>query len=402
MSQLPMFPKFICRDNHSQTGQNGFNTIQEAAKYIGKVTLNRDYNLSPKLTGLQDEIRLRTYALIAMGQMHRETLFKEIHATSRNIPKDFWELLTVKRRRKPLPLEDYAGKLLEALTEGIEGMWKPNVENILSFSSGYDSRLIAGVLRKLQRNDGYEFFENIYFKLFQPEIAPAYKVLKFLGWSIEHTIVHQTATTGVDCYASAFEWETVGKEVSDVNRILCIAFNHCILSDLPSGPVRIISGLYHDELLRIKDGGLAEFYVKHLYDIHFEFGAYDHFLPFCSEPVVKIFSRYKIDAKPDDVKREMCRQLWPGLEELENFRFKHYELKGRHECNYISADTRINWLKKFNNSAYAKETKTRLSGLEVLGALPFEITNEHPALKHYVKAAICEHLIESGVEVRFE
>ena len=139
MRELPMFPTY-----------NGYKTIQEAAKALGEVTLSDG-----------------------------DTIFKEIKRESG--PGFLYDKAPGEKAPDPKVAVDLLRNYLKDRLE--------DCDYIMPHSSGYDSRLISSLLRELG--------VSVTFFCWQPEVASATALLKFMGFKNSPAFVHEPQTNGV-------------------------------------------------------------------------------------------------------------------------------------------------------------------------------------------------------------
>ena len=284
--------------------------------------------------------------------------------------------------------------LLDSLITYVESIWDDNKLYIMSHSSGYDSRIISAIIKKLGKT-------NIKFISFQPEIKQFREIMSYEGWSDDHIITIRPKDPMENYFASATKFEEVGKYSSDANKFITYCFRYVLEKEIEQldGNIQIISGLHSDEVLkRSMWPNLAYFTVRMLSDIFFEWGVYNPILPFVSFNFLDVFTDYKMILLPDDMKKIIIKKLDPELFYLENYRFtyfKYIKSTGTHPAYKISEFTRSSMLSSYNKSWYSRMFNKKI-------ILPLFISNRDDNYREYIKAAICEYLLNKGCELKIK
>ena len=399
-NQLPMMPFFMVK----QTGKF-FPTLQEAALSIGTVTVNKNYSLFFRKVPISVK---KTYGVMASNfcsnfTIKRNSLFKEIEVISLSIPEFMRSLFKKRVRVKTIKPEVLASTLVDRITSFMENNWNTSKAHIMPHSSGYDSRLISVILKKLTDKNGVDWLGDLYFISWDPEVKGFKDIMAHEQWPEKHQII--ITGKGLDFYKDAVKFDNVGRYCSDVNRFICYCFDYIIykaIEGLGVNDVQIISGLFSDEILRKevskarKDtiwNNLSHFMVHFLHDIHFEWSMYDTLLPFMSFDVIDTILDYDLP-KADDLKLMMIRSLDSALADLPNYRFEYFDIirkEGIHPFYRLSKPVVKEMEASFKNSWYFKNVKN-----VVFPELVNGLVNDGIWLKEYTKAAICEYILNRG------
>ena len=399
--QLSMMPFFMVK----QTGEL-FPTLQEAALTAGNVTINKDYALFFRKVPVSVK---KTYDTMAASfcsnfVVKRNSLFKEINVVSLPIFEFMRPLFKRRVGTKAIKPEILANILVDKMFSFIESNWDTFKTHIMPHSSGYDSRLISIILKKLVDKNGIDWLGELYFISWDPEVKGFKSIMVHEQWPEKHHVTI-TANRGLDFYKNAVEFENVGKYCSDANRFICYCFDYIIykaIEKLNVGNVQIISGLFSDEILRkevsknrrdVIWNNLSHFMVHFLHDVRFEWSMYDTLLPFISFGVIDTILNYDLP-KADQLKLMMIKSLDKKLAGLPNYRFEYFDIikkEGIHPFYRLSKTVLCEMEASFKDSWYFKN----VNGV-VFPKLTTGLVNDSVWLKEYTKAAICEHIINRG------
>lgn len=114
----------------------------------------------------------------------RETVVKEVKLLTpqEKIHKSHAGLLD----RKAQAVKDIgvlAGNCKRALKDYIVSRWDSNAKHLMFHSSGYDSRIISGILAELREERGKDWIGDIHFRCHQPEGDMFIQIMKKQGWA---------------------------------------------------------------------------------------------------------------------------------------------------------------------------------------------------------------------------
>lgn len=401
IDQLPVMPRFRIK-----TTKQTFNTLQEAALNIGNVTINRNYELFFK--NIPQHIKNR-YNILAREFKNkltviRDSLFNEIEVFSEPVPPSMRFLFARYINKRRIDINLLAQNLVDRMSKFIESSWDSNKTHVMPHSSGYDSRLISTIIRRLTQKNGREWLGDIYFICWEPEVRDFMTVMQYEGWDKNHIILIKGPAT--DFYRQAVSFFNLGKYCSDSNRFICYCFDYLIykkIENLNLNNVQIVSGLFSDEILRKEAttpradmiwNDLSHFMVHFLHDVHFEWSSFDVLLPFMSLNVIDYLFDYNLP-RADDLKLAMLNYLDPNLAQLPNYRFEYFKIirkQGSHPYYRLSDATVANMSRALKNSWYFGVLNPSINISNIL-------VNDSKILKDYTNAAICEYLIQKGVNI---
>jgi len=310
INQLPIPPKYRIVGDTTK-----LNSLQDAAERLYNLTINKDYYIYTRNVpkSVKSNYAKLSQLLRETGEITRPTLFKEIEAVTGDIDTNVIEILNKRLNKEPISVKKYGKLVLQSIMDHIENIWDDSMLYVMSHSSGYDSRLISGIIKKLGK-------KNVCFMCFQPEIDQFKKIMLYEGWSSDHIVTIGEDIEFIDYYSAATRFTEVGKYASDASKFITYCFRYVLEKEIEklNTNVRIISGLHSDELLVSGRSSPAYFTVRMLHDIFFEWGKYDPVLPFLSVDFMNHYINYDIKTSTNDIKKTMIDLLDPGLFDLEN------------------------------------------------------------------------------------
>jgi hypothetical protein len=173
-----------------------------------------------------------------------ETIFKEIKMLR---PE---QKISLKHRKLLEPMPEFDGTLKEfgkQLTQRIKNffykVWNPNIPHMVFHSSGYDSRIISGVLTEIREEQGSEWLGDIHFRCHQPEGPGFIKIMEREGWKPEQYSVFN---------APELDHYDIGKSENVMNgwvsHVVGMNFWRDILSEDRERDISVVCGLGGGEL----------------------------------------------------------------------------------------------------------------------------------------------------------
>ena len=268
----------------------------------------------------------------------------------------------------------------------------------MSHSSGYDSRTVSVVLRELRKKYGDNWLGEMYFVCWEPEIEDFKAIMDYQGWSEDRLILVKPGET-VDYYKEFLSFDYVGRNYSEADRFLPQEdnFNNVARGLCAPENLQIVTGNHCDEVMDCNWINYGYYFIKHLSDTSSYRNIYNSYLtPYTSYDVLKILLRYNI-GRPTRVltKLEIIKHIDPGLAEFKNFTPQQYRKKYQIGCERLSKDVVMKMEGDLKNSWYFKTLQPKIK-------FPFQqkVVYKSEGTKTYIKAAICEYLIEKGVTVK--
>lgn len=398
----------LCLNYLDPEGQR-HNLFTSAAEKAGKVTFDRSFFR-------KREFQNRGTILVAKGALDNtlpghETLFKEVAIATPQLSKrvkDYANDRTAERVKKPV---------LQTLGKILERDWDPDKEHICFHSSGYDSRILSGILMKLREKNGEGWIGKLLFLCLEPEGEYFRNIMKWEGWKENQIYVYQEGI-GVDYKKELIDFKKVWRWV-----------NSCFPPSHPFGPavekakkrmtsdeIYVITA-YGDLLYKwnkIRRKKAEKLRRKGCYLI----GKWDYMNPLAAQVFYNIYycfhtapifsaienERFKIKFPYFDVeiasswtnKREHVKEISPELEALPKFSEEAqqkypYWVKSD---SRLSLKTREEAAKNFSDSWFAKTTGRETDLAPEIGQKSLQWWSL------YVVASICQRLIDQDVKIR--
>ena len=388
--QLEMFPRFKAR------GVKGLQpTIQRAAlqkkelTYTGSVSSfarNSNFRAIPPEVGSR-----KARALKRKGKASFPTIFEEINSVVA-FPRGF--LLqsspTLKSRADwpKLRIEIYKG-IISALDKALDN----DGPVIIPHSSGFDSRLITGLIKK-----EFSRRSEVYLVCLQPEIDHFSPLKTYLEWDDETWVEIKEPSWGVNYFDRTLDFPNLGRWASGCGRFLY----HRYLFDwwvekakIDIEKAVIVNGLYFDELLLSSITSVPWFVVYFHFDHNMKWNKAKHVIfPYVEQNIVRCclgigFGR----EEKTEFKKYLLDGLDPKLSCFPNYQFdrdRNMESVFRKICtsgtDYMKARYRSSWV-------------GIRAPLERDQHFPSELSFKDPLLLQYEKAAVCERLVSRGVKL---
>jgi hypothetical protein len=375
-----MFPRYDCE-------AGTFDSVQQAATALGKVTVRRDYRPIPKPGQTVQGIWWEHARALQAGECARPTLFLEIDAVPGPQPDWAAEVWGRKPGEIEEGVDDLAARGVAALRDYLTCISSTDLY-LMPHSAGYDSRLISLLVG--ERNNG-----NVYFMVWQPEVEATQALLEAIGW--DPSRVRVIGAGEVDYQAPALDMLALGSYQSEPDRFIVGPS----LADLSIGGEfakwPCITAAFSDETFGYNTArwpNVAYFHAARLLDGPSPWQCSDWIMPFVSEQWLTFLSTYRV-ANTDNLKRAMVRHISPRIADIANPRYELAEQiakYGHHQYAKISDETRHRVARAYEASWYAKNVNPVFRCPEAFGS--------HDGLEQrYIAACICEYLAVEGVEV---
>jgi hypothetical protein len=402
--QLPMWPVYGVEDLGSD-----YPTLLEAAKALGRVTLDRAYK----------PFRYSGYWKQEEPMMVRWTVFREIEALppgARGCGK-VPDTLRTGPGTETAPVGKIASRALSALASAIVAI-EDDRHYVMPHSAGYDSRLLSLLLKTC----GYEA-EQFTFVAWEPEEAYARQVVYAVWGSLVVAKTPAGFVPGDEDYFAPIltDFVALGSVLGDHGRWMggfhWLAATH----NVPEG-FGMLSAIFADETMgynRARMPSWGHFLAGRMMENPSPVATTtrDWIMPFVSVPWLEVLSTYDLSTIPcernreevrlyewyspsDTLKREMIRQLDESLLEIPNPRFAlakrtrppHNEILPHTK---LSRETRVRMRENVEGSYLQRCMPTLCQG-----NVPENVMDCYdPWLQQYQLAAIVEACVDAGVEV---
>jgi len=402
-NQLPMFPCFRIKET-----QEEFFTLQEAASYLKYITPNPTHTLIRR-PGRDHEkypvYKQRSKDLLTIGTFTRPTLIKEIESKPPTPTNEILSLYHKDFGKKDIDTDIFIKMSIDTMMDSIEKQWDSNILHVMPFSSGYDSRLIALMLEKLYKKNGSDWFGDMIFFVFDPEIENAINIFNNLEFPNKWLIpIRPGNKTGIDYYSEVLDFDKVGEWYCESERFWAgpVLSRIVLLDELGIGNAVGISALFGDETSKgnIRNWpGIAYFLSCYHFDNPTPFLGSDirFMFPFVSRQYLEVITEYKMQLKCDPNKLRIISKLnakFADITQMPNYRFVHGPIlkKNGHDIfQLLSKNTVKKMEESFLNSWYCKKYKKE-------NLLPFPTVMPYYSVTgtEYIKAAIYENLLKRG------
>lgn len=388
-NQIPTIREFTSK------GSGRFKLLGDAAAAAGKVTVDRAYQKTIKFDG--------TFQVSHFGQ----TFFKEVKVAPPKMTKKVKSFASGQHKISKMPA-------LQAITQVIERDWNPDKFNVCLHSSGYDSRIISGILMKLREKHGWGWIGKILFLCNEPEGKIFKRIMKWEGWKPSQYHVYKEGVT-VDYREELLGFRNIWKWVNGYD--LPWNVSGCMVEDakrrgvIPeNAEIHALGGRYGNEIENINRGKYNRLKVikKNVKLGRFPNPLADKLVrgwyygrdisAICSAmPVNKFKLPYTdIDVAPHftnrrNILRKISKELYAFPRLVDKVINSPPNWFGAPKA--LSKSLRKKIARDFNDSWYAKNRNPQKLALSPkLDRLRW--------WRNYVVASTCEHLQELGVKVR--
>jgi len=396
--QLPMIPYYA-------RGMSAASSLHTAAGRHANA--RHDHALIRRPGGdARKQIYIERSKAIRAGNYGRETLLKEVTVRIKRAAPEVEALYRLAHGTAEAKPVTFAGRAIEGFLAHIERSWDPTAKHVVMFSSGYDSRLLGALLKKIADERGVEWLGDTRFCCFQPEVAYAKRVYDHIGLPAEMWWPITPDAPAKDYYKSCLDFNTIGAQLSESERFWGGALLiQLTLGDWLNGHVQGISALFSDET--------SKWNRKRWSDIGWFIGCYlfdnpgilpgrpdiPFIFPFASVEWIKLVTKYRLPMAVDDCKLEMIKQLDVKLADtraLPNFRFQIGPMRVRNggfeDQQRISKATAEAMENAYRASWYAQKFGPAV--LDYQNDRVFRYYDDRNV--HYLKAAIFDHLRKHG------
>jgi hypothetical protein len=422
MNQLPIFPVYASADGE-------FPTLRDAALFLGEVTANPSHKLERR-PGQKPIMRVydRRAKRLCAGNYERSTLLSEVRARPAKAPASVTSMYGRLHGTKVAAPEQVADLAIDAIARYLEESWDPAASHVMFHSSGYDTRLVAAILRQLAAQRGREWLGKVKFVCFEPELSLAHSIWLHGDWpsdSWEPIYPHHKPE---DYYARCLDFRAVGRHLSEAERFwggpLLTQIGLTERKILTEAPVQGVTALFGDETLkwsRCRWSSVAWFLSCWFFDNPGIFPSRPDckfIAPFVSAPWFDVLTEFRVPLAIDDFKLLMIKRVDPDLADLERFPNWRFEAKHVRARNIAKEATRRGLPKKdvqpfidqqkissatsaMMERDYAESWYAQTFGpskLSFASDRAFRYWDDRNT--HYMQAAIYEHLLDEGVEVK--
>jgi len=238
----------------------------------GKVTLNRSYQ------GSGDDIR--------GGQ----TLFEGLTIAPPKIPMSIRGLID-----KGSPVADNKPtELIKALECVIEQSWRPDRFHLICHSSGYDSRIVSYLIKRIAERRGKSWLGDILFVCWKPEIKQFRQIMAYEGWAPECQATYREDAADHEYFAELVKFDTFWRWVNDAQPCVWpdLLFTEQLVESgripCPLSEVQQLAGFGGNECLRLPTKDLLEHFYYHRWAARYATYPFEIIRPFTSYEVLRL------------------------------------------------------------------------------------------------------------------
>jgi hypothetical protein len=330
-----------------------------------------------------------------------------------------------------LPTPELAKVGVAAIKTHMAQAWNPSARHVVMFSSGYDSRIMGACLAQLARERGADWLGDTKFCCFWPEVDFARK--SFAATGLPAGMFHPIGPNrAVDYYAECLDFATMGARISDIERFWGgpLKTELALAGYLDTAkPVQVASAIFGDEMTkwnRYNWGSVAWFLGCFFFDNPGVLPSRpdcEVILPFSSEAWTRMQTTYRmpdLEHYPDHICNALSSKnaidalklslLWeidPKLAPVPNWRFEARKMReknraagslGHFDQQKLSDETAIGMESAYSASWFAKNVGPSSLDFRTENGRVFVYWSDRNTT--YMKAAILQNLIDSGVTVK--
>ena len=397
-----------------------WNYLQRRRSYqnmeTGEASLNLIDVLPKRLTLCNHYIHdKKSYSLRWGQRFTNDTLFNEVQLVPPGIEVTEEDLDPYGTRT----VDD----LMDVYSKVVEEDWQPERFHLVMHSSGYDSRLLSAVVRKLYKKNGKDWLGTVLFLCIKWEASEFKRIMKFEGWKPSQYLVWNEAASEQEYYANTLsDFRGAWRRLGGVARIPVNMFwgpieNLQHRGVIPGksdpviwnafaaqnivGEITIWHAQYSNTVIDfLCRGGVRPFndmwnlfYYHNIRVRPFKCAPDDEFTPWLHKDLIRISGGLPkgiagTDKESTIFRKMLCDTVMPGLSEFRNIHALGDERRRISER-----------LTKIIRSAYLKSWYGREVAPGVAGNSKNYNTQFSDWWEHWTSASLCEHLRKEGYEI---
>lgn len=330
---------------------------------------------------------------------HSGTYFREVQVVP---AEESWsqsvrDFIAEPRPRQNVSLQSFLFSAFNAIETVVENTWKPDKFHVLLHSSGWDSRMISLIIRRLTDKHGTDWLGKVLFLEGDGEGQGFRQIMSYLNWAPEQYHVHGEKFDGPNRHWYAFQFDRSWRQVNGA-----CAFPFCVFNEayeycqkdgiIPSDDqVQLYTGYGANEMAYMMSGrGLDDFSRHHYYQsqalwpLHAEWIA-----PYFSLRLADVFLRLGM-GQPTVWRSQAVEMVAPELAKVPRMTGEQMYALG---CRDVSTQLLEKAFAEYNTSWYNKVVHPSVSPTA-------SYRGESPWWFHYTLASFCEWIIKSGREIR--
>lgn len=212
LDQLAMTPRFVTAS--ARYAPTFFEAAVLHAAEVGALAVRPDHWLWRHNRLPDVAIANRNAKATLKGRLRRSTLVEGVSSTTKSMPDEVEALLSGTRGTKPGTPLSFA---LEAFERHIERSWLPGARHVAFLSSGWDSRLMLALLRRIYARRGAAWLGPLRVCAVEPEVEGARAIWEYLDWPEETWAPVEGGPE--DYWRDYLTFQNAG-DVADVHRFL--------------------------------------------------------------------------------------------------------------------------------------------------------------------------------------
>ena len=313
------------------------------------------------------------------------------------VPSNLSYIFSLEQEKVQTPLPEAVADYAMKLEWVIETFWNPNLYHVQLHSSGYDSRIISTIIRKLYEKNGKDWLGDILFICAKWEFPEFREIMNREGWDSSQYTVYNENVPEEEYFASAFNFTTAWEQLRaastfPVNQWWFMIDDLQKEGRLPdSKTIQVITGLWANETIwcLLEGGQKLSDNFKRLYChvmASLPVKSADVFRPFTHYALLDSLPTYGlgkyVDVSAAKFRHALASHICPGLDDICN-------VSARDPMHPISKRLFDKAKDDYRNSKFAK---VRPNGYT--GAKPMTDFSEWWA--NWSLASLWEHMVNTG------
>jgi len=307
------------------------------------------------------------------------------------------KLSALKFKSKKISVRYFQISIIRILSDFIEKYWDNKKNNIVFHSSGYDSRLLSGIIRRIYNRRGDDWLGNILFICLTPEHEKFLKIMRYEGW-----YPNQFCICPIE-EGLRLDFDNAWKELNGTSSYPVNGVYHGVkyakmIGRILSGDdkIRIMSMSFLNELFlllrEITDKNLETKNVVHAFFSKYYYSMYSDFqsvhncevvTPILNFDILKLFLESDVEVAVD-MRKNIVKMMDMDLYNLERY---------PDMVMFVNSDVFTKSIRNYTNSWYGKNIKPEAADIAFRKIAHGEWWSAWSA------ASFTEHLIKNGYKI---
>lgn len=347
-----------------------------------------------------------------IGRDGNTNFFKEIKLLEypKYVDKDFWGSHTNSKPEK-IKYEKFIEKIMNIFERSILDSWNPKKFNVIFHTSGLDSRILSGTLRKIYKENGDKWLGDFLFVCWGPESYTSRKIIDYEGWNGESHFLSIDADPSEN-YHKNINFDTAYESVNGIcnlpisktKYIQDVAKNYVLKNykNFSKNDLVFWSAGFFNETFEVS-ASVSKKSGKKIIDVFWELiygsvysqmiGALSHPIvyPLLSDEMFDFVARYFAQNSESTARQDMIRSLDHNL--LDGFkRVKSSKLS---KSNQLSADVAQRIYKDYKKSWYGSKLKPN-----AIIHPPSRINKNNDVWYNWTAASLVQYLINNNCKIK--